>query len=72
MDIAMTEGMPVVNGKVGDKCVKVLRDTDCNGVIITRDLISQKEFTENEGCMRTVDQTLKKAPVARIKGVDTS
>ena len=50
--------------------VAVLRDTGCNGVIIRRDLVSQKEPTENEGYMMTVDRTLKKAPKARIK-VDT-
>ena len=55
MGTEMTEGMPVVTGKVGDKCVEVLRDTGCNGVII----VSQKELTENEACMMTVDRTLK-------------
>ena len=47
-DPEMTEDMPVFTGKVGNKCVKVLRDTDCNGVIIRRDFVSQKELTENE------------------------
>ena len=46
IDADMTDGMPVVSGKVGDKCVEVMRDTDCNGVIIRRDLVSQKELTE--------------------------
>ena len=31
----VTEDMPVVTGKVGDRCVEVLRDTGCNEVIIT-------------------------------------
>ena len=70
MGAEMTEGMPVVTGKVGDKCVEVLRDTGCNGVIIKRDLFSQKKLTENEGYVMTVVRTLKKAPMARIK-VDT-
>ena len=55
---------------MGDKCVEVLRDTGYNGVIIRRDLVSQKELTENKGYMMTVDRTLKKAPMTRIK-VDT-
>ena len=38
MDAKMTEGMPVVTGKIGDRCEEVLRDTGCNGVIIRRDL----------------------------------
>ena len=46
----MTEGMPVVTGKVGDRCVEVLRETGCNGVIIRRDLVGQKKHTENEEC----------------------
>ena len=70
MAAEMTEGMPVVTGNVDDRCVEVLRDTGCNGVIVRRDLVSQKELTENEGRMVTVYQTLKKAPVAKIK-VDT-
>ena len=73
MDAEMTEGMegmPVVTGKVGDQCIKVLRDTGCNGVIIRRDFVSQEELTEHEGYMMTVDRTLKKAAMARIK-VDT-
>ena len=32
MDAEVTEGMPVVTGKVGDQCIKVLRDTGCSGV----------------------------------------
>ena len=58
----MTEGMPVVTRKLGDRCEEVLRDTGCNGVIIRRDLVSQKQLSENEGYMITVDQTLKKVP----------
>ena len=67
MGAEMTEGMPVVTGKAGDRCVEVLRDTGCNGVKFRKDLVSQKELTENEGYMMTVDRTLKKAPMARIK-----
>ena len=67
MGAEMTEGMPVVTGKVDDRCVEVLRDTGCNGVIVRRDLVSQKELTENEGYMVTVYRTLKKAPMVRIK-----
>ena len=59
--------MPVVTGKVGDRCVEVLRDTGCKGVIIRRDLVSQKELTANEGYRMTVDRTIKKAPMARMK-----
>ena len=63
----MTEGMPVVTGIEGNRCVEVLRDTGCNGVIIRRDLVGQKELTKNEGYMMTVDRTLKKTPMTRIK-----
>ena len=40
MSAEMTEGMPVVTGKMGDKCVQFLRDTGCNGIIIRRYLVS--------------------------------
>ena len=50
MGAEMTERMPVVTGKVGDRCVEDMRDIGCNGVIIKKDLVSQKELTENEGC----------------------
>ena len=66
----MTEDMPIVTRKVDDRCVEVLRDTGCNGVIIRRDLVTHKELTKNEGYMTTVDRTLRKTPMARIK-VDT-
>ena len=70
MGAGMTEGMPAATGKVGDKCVKVLRDTGCNEVIIKRDLVSQKGLTQNEGYMMTVYRTPKKVRMARNE-VDT-
>ena len=39
MDAETTKGVPVVTGKVGNKCVEVLRDTGCNGVMIRKDLV---------------------------------
>ena len=48
MGAEMTEGMPVVTGKADDRCVKVLRDTGCSGVIVRRDLVSQNKLNENE------------------------
>ena len=37
--------MPVVKGRVGEKCVDVLRDTGCIGIVVKRDLVSEDQFT---------------------------
>ena len=33
--------IPVVKGRVGEKCVDVRRDTGCSGIIVKRDLVSE-------------------------------
>ena len=61
----------LVNGKVGERCVEVLRDTGCAGVIIKQDLVNQEELTGEKGYVTTFDKTLLiRAPIAKIQ-VDT-
>ena len=61
----------LVNGKVGERCVEVLRDTSCIEVLIKRDLVNQGELTGKKGYVITFDKTLLiRAPVAKIE-VDT-
>ena len=37
--------MPVVKGRVGEKCIDVLRVTGCSGIVVKRDLVSEDQFT---------------------------
>ena len=37
--------MSVVKGRVGEKCVDVLRDTGCSEIVVKRDLGSEDQFT---------------------------
>ena len=59
-----------LSGKVGDKKVKVLRDTGCSGVIIRRELVDEADFTEEMGHIMTVNCTIKRGLMAKVE-VDT-
>ena len=37
--------MPVVKGRVGEKCADALRDTGCGGIVVKRDLVSEDQLT---------------------------
>ena len=62
--------MPVVQGRVGEKTVDVLRDTGCRGVIVKKDLVGEDQFTRDFNIMLLIDNTARKVPTARIY-VDT-
>ena len=62
--------MPLATEKVGENVVEVLRDIGCNGVIVTRELVKEDDFTGSMGYVMAIDRTLKEAPIAEIK-VDT-
>ena len=62
--------MPVVKGRVGEKCVDVLRDTGCSGIVVKRDLVSEDQFTGDFNVMLLIDNTARKVPIAKID-VDT-
>ena len=62
--------MPVVKGRVGEKCVDVLRDTGCSGIVVKRDLVSEDQFTGDFNVMLHIDNTARKVPIAKID-IDT-
>ena len=62
--------MPVVNGRVGEKSVDVLRDTGCSGIVVKRDLVSEDEFTGDFNVMLLTDNSARKVPIAKID-IDT-
>ena len=62
--------MPVVKGRVGEKTVDVLRDTDCSGIVVKKNLVSEDQFTGDFNVMLLIDNTARKVPIARIT-VDT-
>ena len=71
LDVDAKDKLQLVTGKVGERCVEVLRDTGCTGVLIKRDLVNQGELTGEKGYVTTFDKTLLiRAPIAKIK-VDT-
>ena len=61
----INDNLPVLSGKVGVKTVEVLRDTGCSGVIITRELVNETDFTGEMGHIMTLDRTIKRAPMAK-------
>ena len=56
--------MPVVV-KV-EKCVDVLRDTGCSGIVVKMDLVSEDQFTGDFNVMLLIDNTTRKVPIAKI------
>ena len=40
LDVDAKDKQQLVNGKVGERCVVVLRDTSCTGVLIKRDMVN--------------------------------
>ena len=70
METEVKDNLLVLSGRVGDRTVKVLRDTGCSGVIVRRSLVDEAHLTGETGHMMMVDRTLKKAPIARIN-IDT-
>ena len=71
LDVDEKNKLQLVNGKVGEKCVEVLCDTGCTGVLIKLDLVNQGELTGEKGYVTTFDKTLQiRAPIAKIE-VDT-
>ena len=62
--------MPVVNGRVGEKPVDVLRDTGCSGIVVKKALVSEDQCTDDLNVMLLIDSTARKVPIAKID-VDT-
>ena len=58
--------MPVVKGRVGEKCVDVLRDTGCSGIVVKGDLVSEDQFTGDFNVMLLIDNMARKVPITKI------
>ena len=58
--------MPVVEGRVGEKSVDVLRDTGCGGIVVKRDVVSEDQFTDFN-VMLLIDNTARKVPIAKME-----
>ena len=58
--------MPVVNGRVGEKTVDVLRDTGLSGIVVKKSLVSEDQFTGDFNVMLLIDNTAKKVPLSLI------
>ena len=68
LNVDAKDKLQLVNGKVGELCDEVLRDTGCAGVLIKRDLVNQGELTGEKGNVTTFDKTLLiRAPIAKIQ-----
>ena len=58
--------LPVVKGLVGDKTVNVLRDTSCEGDVVSRRLVEDSQLTGKCLIVR-IDNTVLLAKKARIQ-----
>ena len=57
LDVDAKDKLQLVNGKIGERCVEVLRDTGCTGVLIKRDLVNQEELTGEKGYVTAFGKT---------------
>ncbi|XP_040068703.1 uncharacterized protein LOC120841790 [Ixodes scapularis] len=62
----LVEGMPVVEGTIGQKKITVLRDTGSNTVIVRRGLVDDGLLTGTKKPVYLVDGTVKMLPEAHI------
>ena len=58
--------MPVGTGMIGTEIVSVLRDTGCSGAVIKKKFVKENQFTGKSGFMLLADNTLKRAPFAKL------
>ena len=58
--------MPIKDGLVGNKTVKVLRDTGCSMAVIRSKLVRKDQYTGEVTCLRMIDNSVKRALIARI------
>ena len=62
--------MNTVQGFVGEKPVKVLRDTGCSGVIVSKDLVPESVYTGRSQTMVMVDYSSRMVPEVKVS-IDT-
>ncbi|XP_064470233.1 uncharacterized protein LOC135384984 [Ornithodoros turicata] len=63
----LASDLPVVEGRVGEEMVSVLRDTGSNTVVVRKSLVLPSQYTGQFGLVYLVDGTMKRLPEARIQ-----
>ena len=58
--------LPVAEGFVGSKKVKVLRDTGCTGVVVGANLVSDEHLTGRKERCYMIDMSVKEFPIAKV------
>lgn len=58
--------LPVVEGRVGETKVSVLRDTGSNTIVIRKGLVDDSQLTGQVGLVYLVDGTMRKLPEALV------
>lgn len=62
----LVNGLPVVQGEVEGKVVKILRDTGSNTVVVRRSLVPEGSLTGKHSAVYLVDRTVRYVPEAKI------
>ncbi|XP_040072714.1 uncharacterized protein LOC120844827 [Ixodes scapularis] len=62
----LVENMPVVEGRLGDRKITVLRDTGCNTVVVRKEMIPPESFTGTLSPVFLLDRTVRYVPEAEI------
>ncbi|XP_042150102.1 uncharacterized protein LOC121838101 [Ixodes scapularis] len=63
----LVENMPVVEGRLGDRKITVLRDTGCNTVVVRKEMVQPEEFTGQSSPVYLLDRTVRYVPEAEIR-----
>ena len=61
MEAEIKDSLLLLLGKVGGKKVEVLRDTECSGVIIRRELVDEADFPGETRHIMTMDRAISDA-----------
>ena len=64
------QSIPLITGRVGNQTVTLLRDTGCDGVVVKRDLVEQRQLTGDFQRLVLMNRSVLEVPVARIS-IDT-
>ena len=64
--VSLLSEMSTVQGFVGEKAVEVFRDTDCSGVIVSKDLVPESAYTGRSQTMVMVDYSLRVVPEVKV------
>ncbi|XP_042144991.1 uncharacterized protein LOC121835113 [Ixodes scapularis] len=62
----LVDNMPVVEGRVGEQKITVLRDTGCNTVVVKKSLVPVECYTGKSSPVFLLDRTVKYLPEAEI------